>query len=60
MKIKRYSQRYRSGNREVWVEFCCIICISGLLFSRTDLLVCPLIHLEWPSLLGWVHDFKYL
>ncbi len=32
MKIKRYTQRYLSGNGEVWVEFCCIICISGLLF----------------------------
>ncbi len=32
MKIKRYMQRYLSGNWEVWVEFCCIIYISGLLF----------------------------
>ncbi len=29
-------------------------------FSLWDQLICPLIHLEWPSLLGWVHDFKYL
>ncbi len=32
MKTKRYTQRYLSGNGEVWVEFSCIICISGLLF----------------------------